>query len=55
MFRWRLLFHFEPRMYVDDTHLTYLNSNIHSIQSSLNEDLLNTNRWLIANKLMLHD
>ena len=35
------LSHSEPRMYVDDTHLTYSNGNIHSIQSSLNEDLLN--------------
>ena len=28
------LFHFEQRLYVDDTHLTYLNGNIHSIQLS---------------------
>ena len=47
------LFHFEQRLYVDDTHLTYLNGHIHSIQSSLNEDLLNINHRLIANKLML--
>ena len=46
------LFHFEQRMYVDDTHLTYLNGNIHSIQSFLNEDLLNIKCWLIANILM---
>ena len=32
------LSHSEPRMYADDTHLTYSNGNIHSIQSSLNED-----------------
>ena len=37
-----------------DTHLTYSNGNIHSIQSSLNEDLLNINRWLTANKLTLN-
>ena len=36
------------------TNLIYLKGKIHSIQSSLNEDLLNINRWLIANKLMLH-
>ena len=35
------LSHSEPRMYVDDTHLTYSNGNIHTIQSSLNEDLHN--------------
>ena len=45
------LSHSVPRMYTDDTHLTYSNGNIHSVQSSLNEDLLNINRWLIANKL----
>ena len=48
------LFHFKQRIYIDDTHLTYSNGNIHSIQSSLNEDLLNIKRWLVANKLMLH-
>ena len=44
----------EPRMYVDDTHLTYWSGNIHSIQSSLNKDLLNISRWLTANKLTLN-
>ena len=48
------LSHSVPRMYADDTHLTYSNDNIHSVQSSLNEDLLNINRWLIANKLTLN-
>ena len=42
------------RMCADHNHLTYSYSNIHSIQSSLNEDLLNINRWLIANKLTLN-
>ena len=41
-------------MYVDDTHLTYWSGNIHSIQSSLNKDLLNISRWLTANKLTLN-
>ena len=40
-------------IYVDDTHLTYLNGNIHSIQCLLNEDLLNIKCWLIANKLLM--
>ena len=49
------LFHFEQRMTcMLMTRLTYSKGNIHSIQSSPNEDLLNINRWLIANKLMLH-
>ena len=41
-------------MYVDDTHLTYWSGNVHFIQSSLNEDLLNISRWLTANKLTLN-
>ena len=38
------LSHSVPRMYTDDTHLTYSNGNIHFVQSSLNKDLLNINR-----------
>ena len=48
------LSHSVPRMYADDTHLTYSNDNIHSVQSSLNEDLLNINRWFTSNKLTLN-
>ena len=43
-----------PRIYADDTHLTDANGNIHSIQSSLNEDLPNTNRWRTTKKLTLN-
>ena len=43
-----------PRIYADDTHLTDANGNTHSIQSSLNEDLPNTNRWRTAKKLTLN-
>ena len=39
------------RIYGDDTHLTIADNDICSIESSLNQDLLNLNRWLIANKL----
>ena len=48
------LSHSEPRMYADYTHLTYSNGNIHSIQSSLNKDLRNINRWLTLNELTLN-
>ena len=41
----------EPRMYADDTHLTYASNNI---QTSLNEDLENVQNWLRANKLTLN-
>ena len=44
----------QPRMYADDTHLTYANNDICAIEASLNQDLLNINRWLIANKLTLN-
>ena len=44
------LFHSEQRMYVDDTYLTYLNGNIHSIQTFLNEDLLNIKRSVAYRK-----
>ena len=43
-----------PGMYADDTHLTYADNDICSIETSLNQDLSNINRWLIANKLTLN-
>ena len=43
----------QPRMFADDTHLTYADNDICSIEASLNQDLSNINRWLIANKLPL--
>jgi retron-type reverse transcriptase len=36
-----------PRMYADDTNLTYSGSDINTIQLHLNEDLENINEWLI--------
>ena len=44
----------EPRMYADNTPLTYASNNIHNIQTSLNEDLENVHNWLRANKLTLN-
>ena len=41
-------------MYADDTHLTYADDDICYIEASLNQDLSNINRWLIANKLTLN-
>ena len=41
-------------MYADDTHLTYADNDICSIEASLNQDSSNINRWLIANKLTLN-
>ena len=44
----------EPRMYADDTHLTYADNNLENIQLCLNEDLKNVFNWLQANKLTLN-
>ena len=38
-------------MHADDTHLTYADNDICSMEASLNQDLSNINRWLTANKL----
>ena len=41
-------------MYADDTHITYANTDLHSIQSSLTCDLNNIHNWLLCNKLNLN-
>ena len=41
-------------MYADDTYLTYADNDICSLEASLNQDWLNINNWLIANKLTLN-
>ena len=44
----------EPRMYADDTHLTYASDNVDNIQLHLNQYLENVHNWLRANKLTLN-
>ena len=41
-------------MYADDTHITYADVDVNSIQLNLNHDLGNLNKWLISNKLALN-
>ena len=41
-------------MYADDTHVTYADSDVNTIQSCLNLDLNNISKWLIVNKLTLN-
>ena len=41
-------------MYADDTHVTYADSDVNTIQSCLNLDLNNIRKWLIVNKLTLN-
>ena len=43
----------QPRMYADDTHITYADVDVNSIRLNLNHDLGNLNKWLISNKLTL--
>ena len=42
-----------PRMYADDTHITYAGSDLHLIQSSLSHDLEKLSKWLVSNRLTL--
>ena len=48
------LAHAEPRMYADDTHLTFATNNMKDIEFYQNQYLANVNQWLIANKLTLN-
>ena len=48
------LTHSRPRMYADDTNLTFASNNVCDIDYKVNEDLHNVNKWLIANKLTLN-
>jgi len=43
-----------PRMYADDTHITYAGADLSSIQSNLNHDLSKLSKWLTSNKLTLN-
>ena len=40
----------QPKMYADDTHITYPSAELHSMQ---NRDLSNIHKWLLCNKLTL--
>ena len=44
----------QPRMYADDTHLTYAGASTDNIESCLNNDLAKVHNWLTANKLTLN-
>ena len=41
-----------PRKYADDTHITYTDVDVNSIQLNLNPDLGNLNKWLIPTNLL---
>ena len=46
--------HSQPRMFADDTHLSFANNSIENIDLKLNENLARVNQWLTANKLTLN-
>ena len=48
------LSHSQPRMFADDTHLTFAGNDITKIERNLNDDLANISQWLIVNKLALN-
>ena len=41
-------------MYADDTHITYADVDVNSIQLNLNHDLGKLKKWLTSNKLTLN-
>ena len=43
---------YQPRMYADDTHITYADVDVNSIQLNLSHDLDNPNKWLISTNLL---
>lgn len=44
----------KPRLYADDSNLTYSAKNIKEVQTMINEDLKEVHTWLKANKLTLN-
>ena len=43
-----------PRMYADDTHLTFASNNVVHLEEYMNDDLTKITEWLAANKLTLN-
>ena len=43
-----------PKLYADDTHITYAGSDLHLIQSSLPHDLEKLNKFFVSNRLTLN-
>ena len=43
-----------PRMYADDTHLTFASNDVVHLEENINDDLTKINEWLTANNLALN-
>ena len=48
------LMHSQPRMYADDTSITYASNDVEEIERCVNIDLDRIRIWLAANKLTLN-
>ena len=48
------LMHSQPRMYADDTSITYASNDVEDIERYVNIDLDRIRIWLAANKLTLN-
>ena len=46
--------HSQPRMYADDTSITYASNDVEEIERCVNIDLDRIRIWLAANKLTLN-
>ena len=46
--------HSQPRMYADDTSITYASNNVEETECCVNTDLDRIRIWLAANKLTLN-
>ena len=44
----------QPRMFADDTSVSYASDSLDEIQNVINSELKNLNSWLIANRLSLN-
>ena len=43
-----------PRMYADDTHLTFASNDVVHLEENINDDLTKITEWLTANNLTLN-
>ena len=43
-----------PRMFADDTNITFAASTLIDLENGLNSELRSLNQWLISNKLSLN-
>ena len=44
----------QPRMFADDTSVSYASDSLDEIQNVINSELKNLNSWLTANRLSLN-